>query len=310
MIGLRYVSKLSRRDFLGRAAAAGAVAAFGRAGVLAAVANPLTSCPVAVFSKVYQELKLSFAEAARLTVEAGLDGVDCPVRNGGEIEPEAAGDKLPEYAGVLRSHGLGVKLITSGIVGTATPHCERVLRAARQVGVVCYRLGYFKPARDLSPARQAAEVRAQWKDLAALNREVGVCGLFQNHGGSFGAHLPDLLAVVGEFDPRDIGVAFDIGHAIAVHGAGWRTHFEDLRPHLRVAYFKDVTADGKWVRFGEGEVAGSGYVRRLKETGYSAPISLHIEFDWARVGTGPNRETLARALGESTTVLRRWLREA
>jgi sugar phosphate isomerase/epimerase len=302
--------RFSRRDFLVRTATVGALAILRPNGVLGEAANPLTSCPVAVFSKVYQELKLGFAEAARLTAEAGLDGVDCPVRDGGEIEPEAAADQLPEYARVLRSHGLGVNLITSGIVGTATPHAERVLRAARQVGVVCYRLGYFKPSRELSPARQAAEVRAQWKDLAALNREVGVCGLFQNHGGSFGAHLPDLLAVVKQFDPRDIGVAFDIGHAIAVHGAGWRTYFQELRSHLRVAYFKDVTADGKWVRFGEGEVAGSGYLPRLKEMGYSAPISLHIEFDWARAGTGRNRESLGRALSESTTVLRRWLREA
>ena len=43
--------------------------------------------PLTVFSKVYQELKLSFEQAAALTADGGLDGIDCPVRGGGEIPP-------------------------------------------------------------------------------------------------------------------------------------------------------------------------------------------------------------------------------
>ena len=67
-------------------------------------AEGLSACPIAVFSKVYQELKLDFKAAADLTAEAGLDGIDCPVRSGGEIEPEQAANWARYWRDVIRFH--------------------------------------------------------------------------------------------------------------------------------------------------------------------------------------------------------------
>jgi sugar phosphate isomerase/epimerase len=76
-----------------------------------------------------------------------------------------------------------------------------------------------------------------------------------------------------------------------------------------VAYVKDAARDKGFVAFGEGEFSQTDYFTRLKKMNYAAPLSLHIEYDWAKGGE-KNRETLAKALRESLVVLRKWLAAA
>ena len=112
------------------------------------------------------------------------------------------------------------------------------------------------------------------------------------------------------FDPAQIGVAFDIGHALLVHGDQWRGHFEKLKPYIRVVYVKDVKRGGGWVPFGQGDIERTGYFKLLRQMDYRAPISLHIEFDWTEKGKARTREALVKALRESAQVLRSWLQPA
>ena len=294
----------SRRAFIRKASAAAAFACTGSS--FPGLAAGLSACPIAVFSKIYQELSLDFEGSAALTAEAGLDGIDCPVRPGGQILPERAADELPCYAEVLGRKQLKIHLLTTGITGVASPYAEQILRAAKKLGVRYYRLGFFEPKKDWPAGKQAIEIRSALKDVASMNREIGVCALFQNHSGSFGANLSDLREVATEFDPSQVGVAFDIGHALLVHGENWKGHFEAIKSHLRVAYIKDARHGASWVRFGQGDIARSGYFKRLQALDYAAPFSLHIEFDWADKGKSRNRESLLQALRESRAVLRQW----
>jgi sugar phosphate isomerase/epimerase len=267
--------------------------------------------PIVAFSKVYQELKLDFAQAAELTGEVGLDGIDCPVRPGGEILPEHAADELPRYVEVLRKHGLQMPLLTSGITSVASPQAETILRVARKLGVQYYRLGFINRDPAVPWKKQLAEVRSKLNELAALNREIGIGALFQNHSSTgqtslLGGNLEEMVELVDGFAPNEIGVAFDIGHALVMHGEKWRGYFDQLKPHFSVAYVKDVKRPASWVPFGQGEIAGTGYFKLLKSMGYHAPISLHIEFDWHQ--NGKTRAALAKALKESSEALRGWLR--
>jgi sugar phosphate isomerase/epimerase len=134
--------------------------------------------PVAVFSKVYQELKLDYEKAAALTAAAGLAGIDCPVRRGGEVLPEMVGEDLPRYAAALEKQGCKVLLLTTDIQGLATPHTEKILRTARKLGVRHYRLGPQIYARNESPEPLIREAVARLKDLSALNRELGLMQVF------------------------------------------------------------------------------------------------------------------------------------
>src|SRR5512139_263671 len=100
----------SRREFLGASALLAAAAIGSRS--LAATSSPPVA-PVAVFSKIYQELNFSLEQTVAMSAEAGLDGLDCPVRPGGQIEPERAADELPRLAGLLRAKGLSLPLLTT-----------------------------------------------------------------------------------------------------------------------------------------------------------------------------------------------------
>src|SRR6516162_9208215 len=93
--------QFSRRQFLQQTCMASAGIGICAANVQSALAGQASGSPIVVFSKVYQELKLSFDDAAAVTAEAGLDGVDCPVRPGGEILPEHAAEELPRYVETL-----------------------------------------------------------------------------------------------------------------------------------------------------------------------------------------------------------------
>ncbi len=303
---------LSRRQFLARAAATSSILVLPGMNAFAAAGAEKSASPIVVFSKVYQELHLNFSEAAAATAEAGLDGVDCPVRPGGEVLPEQVADALPKYAEVLRQRGLQMPLLTTAITSVSTPHTETVLRTAKKLGIPYYRLGFIERPREVSAAQQVREVRAHLKDLAALNREIGIGALLQNHspGGRttyFGGDLAELVQAVEGFDPAQIGVAFDIGHALVVHGDEWRGWFEKLKPYFKIAYVKDVKRAGGWVPFGQGDIAGTGYFRLLRQMDYHAPISLHIEFDWTDHGKSKTRPALVRALQDSSRVLRNWL---
>ncbi len=308
------MNDLSRREFLAKTLAATTTATLCGGGVLASLAAEKFSPPIVVFSKVYQALKLDFGAAAAVTAEAGIDGVDCPLRPGGEILPEHAIEQLPQYVTALKKRGLQLPLLTTAITGVSSPSTEDILRTARKLGVQYYRLGFVPRQTEVPVALQVDETKAQLKDLAALNKQIGIGALFQNHspaGKSYvGGDLNDLYAIVKDFDPAQVGVAFDIGHALVVHGDDWRRHFDKLKSHFKVAYVKDVTRAGRWVPFGKGDIGSTGYFTLLRQMGYRAPVSMHIEFDWAAGGQNKTRAALVKALQESARVLRRWLLEA
>lgn len=307
-------ARLSRRHFLARAAFAAAAA-----GSLPRLASAASCCegfppPICLFSKLYQELKLDYEQAADLTAEAGLAGIDCPVRPKGEIEPERAADEMPKYAEALRKRKLDMLLITSGINSLDTPHTESVLRTAKSLGIRYYRLG-FATNRQKGGHPPVAEVKAGLRDLAAFNKELGVTGLIQNHSPSgkstyVGGDLHEMYEIVKDFDPDQIGVAFDLCHALVVHGDDWGARFDQLKPHIRVAYVKDVQRPKEMKPFGEGEFGKTDYFKRLKQMDLKAPISMHIEYEWCPKGQEKTREGMLKMLQQNLGVLNGWLAAA
>ncbi len=275
----------SRRQFIRTTAPALAAVGLAPAATALAQATPAFKPPVAVFSKIYQELRLDFEQSAEVTADAGLDGIDCAVRDGGEIPPAQAAEKMPLYAQALRRRGAAMLLMTTGIHDPRSSHAAEILRTGKALGVRYYRLGYWSHQPGRSSEVLLAEIASSLKDLAAMNRELGVCAVYQNHSAgqdrsrrAAGADLPELYEMVKDLDPDQVGVAFDLGHAILEHGGQWREHFERLKPHIRVAYVKDVRRGAGFVPFGRGEIGPTGFFRLLAAMNYRAPLSLHIVF--------------------------------
>ena len=245
---------LSRRQFLARSVlAAVGTAACGPA-LLPARADDKLSSPIVVFTKVYQALSLNFEDSAAITAEAQLEGVDIPVRPKGEVEPERVSEDLPRYAEALKKRGLAMPLLTTAITAVSSPHAETTLTTAKKLGAQYYRVGFLD--RDTDVPKQIREVRAALKDLAALNKQIGLTALLQNHSPSghayLGGDLAELRELVVGFNSAEIGVAFDIGHALIVHQDQWRKHFDEIKSHLKIAYVKDASKNGRWVPFGQG----------------------------------------------------------
>src|SRR5215813_2491362 len=152
----RQSCEISRRELLRSAAIGAGYCLVGTHAFAESPARPQLP-PLAVFSKVYQPLKLDFNESAEVTAEAGLDGIDCAVRAGGEILPERAADDMPRYAEALAKHGGKMLLLTTDITGVDTPHARDILNAGRKLDIHFYRLGFYQQQPDASTDKQTSQ---------------------------------------------------------------------------------------------------------------------------------------------------------
>jgi len=309
---MHHYQNLSRREFI--ASAAFATSALALLQPINSPANPAPRpiWPIACFSKAYQACNLNFEETAQVTAEIGLDGIDCPVRPDGQILPERVEEDLPRMAEALNKYKSKLLLLTTHLTSRETPFIEPMLRTMSRLGIKFYRLGYWQYGRDEDPRSKLKEIKAQLKDLVALNKELGICGLLQNHSGEnfVGAKVWDNFELVRDYNPEHIGIAFDVGHAMKEIKADWRRELEKLRSHLKIVYVKDFKRDGTWPPLGHGEVDGPAFFSMLKKTGYNAPISLHAEYELPGRSSVERRESLIRLLKEDLQLLKKWIAQA
>ena len=267
---------LNRRNFL-TTAAAGLAAGYGSQGQ---AQDKVELTEICVFTKPLQSL--SFDDLAEQVAKLGFDGLEAPIRLGGHMEPEVVPDKLPIMVEALRKRGLKISIMTSGINDPDRVLTEVILQTAAKLGIRRYRMGYLKYDPNIPVAKQLAEWRPQLRDLAAMNRDLGIRAVYQNHAGNgyLGAALWDLQRVLDGISPKEIGVAYDIRHATVEGGMSWPLTFRMIRPHLDTVYVKDFVWDGKKpknVPLGEGRISTS-FFKMLAESKFTGPISLHEEY--------------------------------
>jgi sugar phosphate isomerase/epimerase len=291
----------SRRSFLaGLTAAACTAPRFS-------CAAPQPGNKVCAFVKFVQSL--SYAELAERIAEMGFDGIEATIRTNGQIEPQRAADELPALVEALQKHNIEVTIMASSINRADQPHAQRTLRAAALLGIKRYRLAYYKYDLKRSITEQLRELKPIVKDLAALNHDLGITGVYQNHAGatSVGATIWDLHELFADIPPEDMGIAFDIRHATAEGGMSWPALFNVAREHLGAVYVKDFVWGDKRpknVPLGKGRV-DKNFFNDVKRSGFAGPISLHVEYlDKAGVD-----ENLA-AMKSDLATLRKWLAEA
>jgi len=243
--------------------------------------TPKSKNKICFFTKHLQGL--SFEEIASLGAEAGYDGVESPIRPKGHIEPEKVVDELPKYVEALKKQNLELMIMTSGINEvSAEQRTEEILRTAAKLGVKRFRMNYYKYDLTQPIWEQLQAVRPKIKDLVALCKEIGIQPMFQNHSGKdyFGAPVWDIFSIMRGYPAADFSFAFDILHATCEGGLSWPLEFNLVKDHIGAAYFKDFKWDGRklvTVPLGEGQV-DPAYGKMLMKTGYSGPISLHLEY--------------------------------
>jgi sugar phosphate isomerase/epimerase len=237
--------------------------------------------PLCFFTKMFQSL--TYHELAALSAELGFAGVEATIRPKGHIEPATVPDELPKLVAALKKQGREVTIMASGINAVSkTQHTESVLRTAAALGIKHYRMSYLKYdlSKPLKP--QLVEFKAQLKDLVALNKELGIQALYQNHAGKnlVGAPIWDICDLIEDLPREAISLAFDIRHAVVEAGMAWRVNASRAMPLAGAVYVKDFVWEGSHpqnVPLGTGRV-GRTFFKEFGIAKFDGPISLHVEY--------------------------------
>jgi len=299
---------LSRRQFLGRAAmfTAAATALPSAISAAAEIVDPWKFC---AFEKPLQFL--SFDELADLLAELGFNGVEATVRPGGHVLPERVEEDLPKFVEALKKRGLEITILTSGINSVAQPHTEKVLRTAAKLGIQRYRMLWWQYDLKQPIWPQVESFRPVLKDLVALNCEVGISGLYQNHSGpkTVGASLWDIYSLIKDYQPKDIGLAYDVYHAQVEGGLSWPAQFNLVKSHITAVCIKDFI----WVDDGLKDMpVGKGRLNRkiipmLKEAKFTGPMSIHVEYF---PNDSRDKQAIGNAFGTDLETWRAWLKSS
>ena len=225
---------------------------------------------------------LSADELAGQLAAIGFDGVEATVREGGRIEPERAKDELPALVETLKESDLKVLVLASSISRSDQAYAEETLRTAALLGIKRYRLSKFQYDLKKPVIPQLDALKPQLRDLAAINRELGLTAVYQNHGGesNVGGQVWDLHYLMKDFDPREVAVAYDIRHAMVEGISAWKINFHLIRHWIQAAYVKDFVfekAKAVNVPMGTGLV-GDDFYQSLRQTAFAAPVSLHVPY--------------------------------
>lgn len=260
--------------------------------------------PVCAFVKFLQEM--SFEELAATIKRLGFDGIEGTVRPRGHVPPERVEEDLPKLMQALRTHDVDMTIMASGINRADDPLSEKTLRLASKLGIKRYRMSYYKYDLKKSVIDQIASFKSMAKELAALNRELGMQAIYQNHAGDryLGGTIWDLRELLKGIPRDQMAVGFDMRHAKAEGGMSWPVYWNVIQPHVGAVYVKDFRWEGGNlvnVPLGEGWVDDRFFTpERLN--GFEGPISLHVEY-LQGAGLKPNTDALEKDLA----TLRQWI---
>ncbi|WP_339714226.1 TIM barrel protein [uncultured Kriegella sp.] len=240
---------------------------------------------VHIFSKHLQFL--DYNGMSEVAAQLGFDGIDLTVRPKGHVLPERVKDDLPQAALAMRKFGLKTRTMTTNVLDVTNKEQILVLETASNLGFTHYRTGWLDYPIDRTIAESQTIFGQQFKNVARLNKQLGLIGGYQNHAGNHvGAPIWDLPPILKEADEAHMGCQYDIRHAVVEGGSSWELGLRLIQPFIKSIVIKDFkwgTVDGKWqpinTPLGEGMVDFPRYFSLLKKYGINVPISLHLEYD-------------------------------
>ncbi len=286
---------LTRRQALGTFAAASAAAA--------APAAPTSKPTLCLFSKHLPYL--GYDELAKTLRDLGFGGCDLTVRDGGHVLPQNVARDLPKAHAALKSQGIAVPMITTGLLSIDDPAARPTLYTAAELGVPYFKLGYYR-YRDLNKLDETlASVKRDLDGLVGLAQHAKIQGGFHNHSGTYvGSAMWDHWLLLRDLDPSVIGFYFDPCHATIEGGVGgWEIGFHRLAGRINMVACKDFYWDkvgGEWKAvmcpLGEGKVDYPKFFKMLAASGFNGPISLHLEYDIEAPNEKAKREKERQAI--------------
>jgi sugar phosphate isomerase/epimerase len=279
---------MDRRRFISYGASACAGLMVGTGGVAQQPADPLTL--VDIYSRHLQWLRTP-DEVAEATLAMGYNGVDITVRPyPGHVDPARVKTDLPPFVNAIRKHGVLVRSITCPITDADSPYAEDIIRTASELDIRRYWWGTFHYAPGKPIMAQLDALKPRVARLAALNARYGVAAMYHLYAGSteVGGSLWDMLYVLRDFDPAQVGLHYDTAHMTSAGDLGtWRTSLRVAAPYVLGLSLKDSVIvklpDGRWsakyVPLGDGEAELPDLIAILREINFSGPIEIQAEYE-------------------------------
>jgi sugar phosphate isomerase/epimerase len=271
--------KLSRRQFNTGLVLAATASLLPHAAHAASDAdNKQKYCAFIKFLRDYDYERL-----ADQVAEAGFDGIEVTAREvEGYVHPAKAPDELPKLVETLAKRNLEIMILTTDILSAEQPHAQAMLRSAAELKIPRYRMGFFRYDLKKPIVDQLAKLQPAFNDIAAMNREIGIAGVYQNHCGPdfFSATVWDLREMLVNIPPSEIGCVFDIRHAEVEAGEAWPQLYNIMQPHITALSVKDYVWDGNksmHAPLGEGRL-NKKFFELVKASKFNGPISVHVEY--------------------------------
>jgi sugar phosphate isomerase/epimerase len=281
------------------------------------IASPaVTPLKVDIFSRHLQWLRTA-DDVADAVNQMGFDGVDVTVRPyPGHVDPARVATDLPPFVDSLRKHGLLVREITCPITDADSPNAEAILQTASSLGITHYWWGTFRYTPGTPIKRQLDELKPRVAKLAALNAKYRMTAMYHTNEGSnaVGATIWDLLYVLQDFDPAQVGFHYDFGHMTIGGGNGtWALNLRAAGPYVAGVSLKDAVlqkdsagATGgrgigmpngwrvKQVPLGEGLDNLSALGSVLSELRFSGPLEIQAEYPNGGAESAQDKLTVPR----------------
>lgn len=315
----RISSSFSRREFVAKAGLGLAAACViptalkGAASPAAAGASAGSSkskaYEIAGFEKHFYE-KYSPEELAQTCEEMDLH-VELTVRPEGHVQPVNAADELPVFSEALGKRNRRILIIATSFVRPDEPHIEETLRAARKLGIRQYRHRGFSYVAGTPIKTQIANFRSQAREFAAMNRDIGITALYQNHAGknAVGAAVWDIDAILDDIDPDHFGLALDTRHLLVEQGRAWPTAVRMISPRVRSLFVKSFRWDhDKTIEtpLADGIVT-KAMIDQIVEEHSDLPVCLHVEHVKLQPVPFADRAEIVKVFRDDARVLRNWL---
>jgi sugar phosphate isomerase/epimerase len=245
---------------------------------------------------------MDWARLARGARQAGFDGLDLTVRPGGHVLPHRASDDLPRAVAAAREAGAGIPMITTGLTSADDPTARPILATAARLGIRYFKAGYYL-YKWANVREELAQAGHEFRRLVDLAAECGIEAGFHNHAEYIGGAVWDAATFIEPLDPRWAGYYFDPRHAVAEGGAGaWKSSLKLVASRLKMLAVKDfswVRRDGRWedanCPVGQGMVDWRAVCDAVCASGFSGPVSVHIEYDVPGTTTAEREERVLAA---------------
>lgn len=181
-----------------------------------------------VFTKPWKTLPPD--ELAEVVVKMGFDGVEFPLRDGYQAQPQDAVSSLPALAAVFAAHGIKIYSAASGLE-------ENIFEACALSGVPMIRImagygaeGYLEGER---------RTKAMLDKVTPLCEKYGVKIGVQHHCGKMVNNSMELRHLLEGLDKRWIGAVWDAAHS-ALAGENPEQGLEILSEYLFMVNFKSA----------------------------------------------------------------------